>query len=159
MRRLPAFLAAMCVIAAPAFAQTPKPPVVGETVSAFEMVPDRTVIFEPVADGQLKIVKVTENDGHAPMPRNPGQVAVAMNYALEIGTMMEFNSGLDYGFSYAAMVMKADDREPSRITLLPIESCPVNGQSVGSDQWPQPYPRIAIARFARKDGPAACEPG
>ena len=159
MRRLPAFLAAMCVIAAPAFAQTPKPPVVGETVSAFEMVPDRTLIFEPVADGQLKIVKVTENDGHAPMPRNPGQVAVAMNYALEIGTMMEFNSGLDYGFSYAAIVMKADDREPSRITLLPIESCPVNGQSVGPDQWPQPYPRIAIARFARKDGPAACEPG
>lgn len=159
MRQLPAFLAAICALTAPAFAQTPKAPVAGETVSAFEMVPDRTVIFEPTADGGLKIVNVTENDGHAPMPRNRGQVAVAMNYALEIGTMMEFNSGLDYGFSYAAIVMKADDEDPSRITLLPIESCPVNGQSVGSDQWPQPYPRIAITKFARKDGPIACEAG
>ena len=156
----PLFAPLVCaMLATPALAQAPKAPVAGETVAAFEMVPDRTVIFEPTADGRLKILKVTENDGHAPMPRNPGQVAVAMNYALEIGTMMEFNSGLDYGFSYAAMAMKADDKDPSKVTLLPLESCPVNGNAVSSDQWPQPYPRIAITQFARKDGPIACDPG
>ncbi len=158
MRTLSALLLT-CAFAAPVFAQAPPTPVAGETVSSFEMVPDRTVIFEPTADGRLKIVKVTENDGHAPMPRNPGQVAMSMNYALEIGTVVEFNSGLDYDFSWQAMAVKADEADPAKAILLPIESCPVQGKAVSSDQWPQPYPRIAIGRLARLAGPTACPAG
>jgi hypothetical protein len=143
--------------ATPAFAQTA--PVAGESYAALELIPDRTVIFEPAADGKLKVLKVTDGDGHAPMPRNPGQVAVSMNYAPEIGTVIEFNNGLSYGFSYDAMAVKADDKDPSKFILLPIDSCPVNGEAVSSDQWPQPYPRIAITRFARKDGSISCDAG
>jgi hypothetical protein len=156
MRRMSASLIAWA-ISAPAFAQAPV--VAGETYFAIDLVPDRTVIFEPQADGRLKVIKITEGDGHAPMPRNPGQVAVSMNYAPEIGTVIEFNNGLDYGFSYDAMAVKADSTDPAKFVLLPIDSCPVNGQAVSSDQWPQPYPRIAITKFARKDGVIRCDQG
>jgi hypothetical protein len=80
-------------------------------------------------------------------------------YAHEIGTVIEFNNGLSYGFSYNAMAVKTDDKDPSKVILLAIDSCPVNGEAVSSDQWPQPYPRIAITGFARKEGSISCDAG
>jgi hypothetical protein len=148
MRRMSASLIAWA-ISAPAFAQAPI--VAGETYFAIDLVPDRTVVFEPQADGRLKILKVTDGDGHAPIPRNPGQVTVSMNSAPEIGTVIEFDNGLDYGFSYNALAVKADSADPSRFVLLPIDSAPVSGQAVSTGQWPQPFPRIAITKVARKD--------
>ena len=133
-------------ISAPAFAQAPVVP--GETYFAIDLVPDRTVVFEPQADGRLKVIRITDGQGHAPMP---GQVAVSMNHTPEIGTVIEFDNGLDHGFSYDAMAVKADEKDPAKFVLLPIDGGPVSGQTVSSDQWPQSYPRIAITKVARKD--------
>jgi hypothetical protein len=137
-------------ISAPAFAQAPV--VAGETYFAIDLVPDRTVIFEPQADGRLKVIRITDGNGRAPMPHNPGQVAVSMNYAPEIGTVIEFNNGLDHGFSYDALAVKADSADPSKFMLMGIEGVPVDGKAVSSEQWPQSYPRVAITRVTRKDG-------
>jgi hypothetical protein len=136
-------------ISAPAFAQAPVVP--GETYFAIDLVPDRTVVFEPQADGRLKVIGITDGNGHASMTRNPGQVAVSMNYTPEIGTVIEFDNGLDHGFSYDAMAVTADEKDPAKFVLLPIDGGPVSGQTVSSDQWPQSYPRIAITKVARKD--------
>jgi hypothetical protein len=144
-------------LSAPAAGQTA--PVAGETVVALELVDDRTVIFEPTADGRMKIISVVEKDPHAPMPRNNGQVAVTMNYAREIGTVIEFNSGLEYDFSYAAHSVAANPDDPQKVNLAQLPSCPVRGDAVASDQWPQPYRRIAITRIERYTGSPACPPG
>ena len=141
-------------LGAPAFGQSA--PVVGETVAGLELVEDRTVIFEPAAEGRMKVISVVDKNPHAPMPRNKGQVAVTMNYAREIGTVVEFNSGLDYDFSYSALSVAADADDPAKVSIVPIPSCPVRGDAVASDQWPQPYRRIVITRLERYTGPATC---
>ncbi len=140
-------LAAIAFAAAIAGAAQAQPPVAGETVNAFEMAPDRTVIFEPQADGKLKILKVTDKDRLAPMPRNPGQVAVAMTVAREIGAVIEFNSGLDYDFSYQASTGEA----------VSIHTCPVRGDAVAQDQWPEGYKAITIGQLKRVTNAATCE--
>lgn len=139
-------LASLALAAALAGAAHAQPPVAGETVEAFEMAPDRTVIFEPQADGKLKILKVTDKDRLAPMPRNPGQVAIAMTLAREIGAVIEFNSGLDYDFSYQARTGEA----------VAIPTCPVRGDAVAADQWPQGYKTITIGQLKRIENAAVC---
>ena len=42
-------------------------------VESFEVVPDRTVIFAPTADGKIRIVTSTDSNRLAPMLRNPGE--------------------------------------------------------------------------------------
>lgn len=132
---------------APAFAQAPA---TGAIVDSFEMVPDRTVIFAPQADGQLKILNVTDKDRLAPMPRNPGEVAIAMTYGLEIGAVIEFNSGLGYAFGYAATALGAGDE-------VQLPTCPVRGDAVAADQWPQGFKTIRIGGLKRIEGSAVCE--
>lgn len=140
-------LAALALTAALAGAAHAQPPVAGQTTDAFEMIPDRTVIFAPQADGKLKILKVTDKDRLAPMPRNPGQVAISMTLAREIGAVIEFNSGLDYDFSYRASTGEA----------VSIHTCPVRGDAVAQDQWPQGYKTITIGHLKRTENVAVCE--
>lgn len=143
-----AALALALSLATPAFAQAPLE--AGAMVDSFEMIPDRTVIFAPQADGKLRIIKVTDKDRLAPMPRNPGEVAIAMTYALEIGAVIEFNSGLDYAFTYAARATGSGD-------AVPLSTCPVRGDAVAQDQWPQGFKSIVIGPLTRLDGPIVCE--
>lgn len=121
---------------------------VGAVVDSFEMVPDRTVIFEPTADGRIRIVSAIDKDRLAPMPRNPGQVAVSLTVAQEIGAVMEFNSGLDHHVSYTASVM-------SEGGAMRVHTCPVKGDAVSSDQWPEGYTSIRVGMLMRVDS-AAC---
>jgi hypothetical protein len=130
---------------APAMAQT-APLQVGAIVESFEMVPDRTVIFAPTSDGKIRIVKSTDKDRLAAMPRNPGEVAVSLTVAREIGAMIEFNSGLDHTFRYEA---RAGDTR--------IPTCPVRDNSVASDQWPQGYRSIRIGPITRTERTASCD--
>jgi len=127
-----------------------EPLVIGAIVDSFEMVPDRTVIFEPANDGRIRIVSATDKDRHAPMPRNPGQVAVSLTVAQEIGAVMEFNSGLDHAVSYLAAVSADGAR-------MRVHSCPVKGNAVSSDQWPEGYTSIHVGGLTRVDGAAMCE--
>jgi len=122
---------------------------VGAVVDSFEMVPDRTVIFEPLADGKIRIVSATDKDRLAPMPRNPGQVAVSLTVAQEIGAVMEFNSGLDHHVSYAASVMREG-------VAMRVHACPVKGDAVSSDQWPEGYTSIHVGPLTRVES-AACD--
>jgi hypothetical protein len=128
-------------------------PVAGETVQGFEMVEDRTVIFEPAGGGKVKIISVENDNPAAPAPRNPGQVSVAMNYALETGTLLEFNNGLGYAFDYEAVLVGPSGAADA---MKSEDVCPVRKDSVGSESWPQPYRRILISGFRRNDGAAAC---
>lgn len=139
-----AILAFALAIAAPAFAQTPE---AGAVVEQFEMVPDRTVIFAPRDDGRLHILKVTDKDRLAPMPRNPGEVAISLTVAREIGAVIEFNSGLDYNFSYQASTGEG----------VSIPTCPVRGNAVAQDQWPQGYRSIVVGGLKRVDSVTVCE--
>jgi hypothetical protein len=146
MRRMSASLIAWA-ISAPAFAQAPL--VAGETYFAIDLVPDRTVVFEPQADGRLKVIRITDGSGHA-SGRVPGQVAVSMNYTPGIGTVIAFNNGLDHGLSYDALAVKTDEKDPARFVLSPIDSAPVSGQAATSGQWAESFSRIAISKVARK---------
>ena len=131
----------------PALAQTASVPLeIGAIVESFEMVPDRTVIFAPAADGKLRIVRVTDKDRLAPMPRNPGEVAVSLTVAREIGAVIEFNSGLDFSFRYTAQAGDAG-----------IPTCPVRDNSVASDQWPQGYRSIRIGPITKVERTAECD--
>lgn len=137
-------LAVIIAVAAPAFAQTPT---AGAIVDSFEMVPDRTVIFAPRGDGKLHILKITDKDRLAPMPRNPGEVAISLTVAREIGAVLEFNSGLSYTFTYQASTGEA----------VRIPTCPVRGDAVAQDQWPEGFRSIIFGGLKRVDGVAACE--
>ncbi|MDP3738467.1 MAG: hypothetical protein Q8R02_13825 [Hyphomonadaceae bacterium] len=155
MRVLNRTLIALSLLAAPAaFAQAA--PVAGASVDGFELVEDRTVIFELLGDGKVKILKVEEKNPHAAMPRNPGQVAVTMNYAREIGTVIEFNSGLDYAVDYKATLVGPPEGGNQTAEAA---VCAVNDQSVGSEQWPQPFPKILLSGFRRNDRPKPCTAG
>ena len=112
------------------------------------MVPDRTVIFAPTSDGKIRIVKSTDRNRLAPMPRNPGEVAVSLTVAREIGAVIEFNNGLDHAFAYQAYA--GDTRIPT---------CPVRDNAVASDQWPQGYRSIVIGALKRVERTTPCEAG
>jgi hypothetical protein len=142
--KLSVAFAIVLTAAAPAFAQTPT---AGAIVDSFEMVPDRTVIFAPGDDGNLSILKVTDKDRLAPMPRNPGEVAISLTVGREIGAVLEFNSGLAYTFTYQAATGEA----------VSIPTCPVRGNAVAQDQWPEGFRSIIIGGLKRVDGAAACE--
>lgn len=145
MKSLPLpLLGLVLAFAASAHAQ---PPVAGDVVEHFEMIPDRTVIFAPAPDGKLRILKVTDKDRLAPMPRSPGEVAIAMTVAREIGAVIEFNSGLDYSFSYLASTGQA----------VSIPTCPVRGNAVAQDQWPEGFRSIVVGGLKRLEGAAVCE--
>jgi len=158
MNRAAALLLALATAAPFALAQPPTgkrpapilahaiPLEVGAVVESFEMAPDRTVIFEPMADGKVRILSAIDRDRLAPMPRNPGQVAVSLTVAQEIGAVMEFNSGLGFTFSYEA-----------KVGGVAIPACPVRGNAVASDQWPQGYTSIVIGGLKRIEDAAACE--
>lgn len=160
--KLAAAILVSLAIGGTALAQPPRgkrpPPVlppavplqVGAVVDSFEMVPDRTVIFEPTSDGRIRIVSATDKDRLAPMPRNPGQIAVSLTVAQEIGAVMEFNSGLDHAIGYIAST-------PGDGAQHIVPSCPVKGNAVSSDQWPEGFTSITIAKLTRIDGPAVCE--
>lgn len=136
-------------LASPAFAQTKAVmPVAGETVEAFVLAPGMTVIFAPEG-AKAKIVSVSD-DPHAPVPRNAGQVAVAMTFNPELGTLLEFNSGLEASLLYRADPVKAvGDAVTAEATHLP--TCPVMGTAVSSDQWPDSFPVLALSAFALTD--------
>jgi hypothetical protein len=143
-----AALALAAALISPAHAQTA--PVEGAVVEAFELIGDRTVFFEPAADGKIRILRVIDNSRSMPIPKTPGQVGVGMTFAREIGTVIEFNSGLDYGFTYkAGVVTKGDGVD----IVNPLEVCPIGKGLVGAEQWPIPYPRILISNVARNDAP------
>lgn len=137
-------IAVILAAATPAVAQTPA---AGAIVDSFEMVPDRTVIFAPRDDGKLHILKVTDKDRLAPMPRNPGEVAISLTVAREIGAVLEFNSGLAYTFTYQASTGEA----------VSIPTCPVRGNAVAQDQWPEGFRSIIVGGLKRLDGAATCE--
>jgi hypothetical protein len=131
-------------------AQAQTAPAVGAVVDGFELIGDRTVFFEPTADGKLKILRVVDNSRSMPIPKTPGQVGVGMTFAREIGTVIEFNSGLDYGFAYKAGVVTQGDGVE---IVQPLEVCPIGKGLVGAEQWSMPYARILITGFARHDAP------
>lgn len=141
MKFIVAMFFASAVLSAAAHAQQePAPLVAGAIVESFEMVPDRTVIFAPTADGKIRIVKSTDKNRLAPMPRNTGEVAVSLTVAREIGAVIEFNNGLDHAFAYEA-----------RSGDMRIPTCPVRDNAVASDQWPQGYKSIHIGPIKRVD--------
>lgn len=125
-------------------------PIEGSVVEAFELIGDRTVFFEPAADGRMKILRVVDNSRSMPIPKTPGQVGVGMTFAREIGTVIEFNSGLDHGFAYKAGVIAPGDGVE---IVQPLTVCPIGKGLVGAEQWPIPYARIRISGFTRHDGP------
>ena len=140
-------LLASAILPAAAHArQEPAPLVAGAIVESFEMVPDRTVIFAPTSDGKIRIVKSTDKNRLAPMPRNPGEVAVSLTVAREIGAVIEFNNGLDHAFVYEA-----------RTGDMRIPTCPVRDNAVASDQWPQGYRSIVIGPLKRAERTSPCE--
>lgn len=147
MRGLAA-LAFAAALGLPALAQTA--PAEGSVVDSFELIGDRTVFFEPAADGRIRILRVIDNSRSMPIPKTPGQVGVGMTFAREIGTVVEFNSGLDYGFTYeASAVTTVDGVDVSH----PLEVCPIGKGLVGAEQWSIPYPRILISEFSRSEAP------
>lgn len=147
MKFVAALLLASAILPAAAHGQQePAPLVAGAIVESFEMVPDRTVIFAPAGDGKIRIVKSTDKNRLAPMPRNPGEVAVSLTVAREIGTVIEFNNGLDHTFIYEART--GDTRIPT---------CPVRDNAVASDQWPQGYRSIVIGPLQRAERTTPCD--
>lgn len=139
------------MLGSPAIAQTPgEAPAVGAVVDSFQLIADRTVWFEPNTDGKLRIVKVIDADPHAQMPKVAGQVAIAMTYAPEIGTVVEYNSGLDFAFAWTPTLTGPTGAN------APGEACPVGKGLVGSEQWPQPYPIIRFGGFKRHEGKIPC---
>ncbi len=146
---LSAAMAAM--LAAPVFAQSadapkPPPPPVGEIVGEIEMIPSRTVRFAP-EDGGLRIISVVDNQRFEPVLRHPGEVGMSLIFAQEIGTVLEFNSGLDWTFDYDVKFVT-----PSGQRISPDHPvCPVGSQRVGAEQWPQPYTHIVISNVRKAE--------
>jgi hypothetical protein len=145
MRFAPALVLAAAIGNA-ASAQTA--PAAGSIVDSFELINNRAVFFEPTTDGKLKILRVVDNSRSEPIPKTPGQVAVAMTFAREIGTVIEFNSGLPYAVDYAATVVAPDDGAET-----PLRVCPIGDGLITAEQFPQPYGRIRIAGITKRDAP------
>jgi hypothetical protein len=143
-----AALASAVAISGAAFAQTA--PAAGSVVDSFELINNRAVFFEPAAGGKLKILRVVDNSRSEPIPKTPGQVAVAMTFAREIGTLIEFNSGLPYAVDYTAMVVTPGGGAEA---TTPLKVCPIGDELIASEQFPEPYGRIRIAGFTKRDAP------
>jgi hypothetical protein len=147
MRLVPALVLAAALSSA-ASAQTA--PAAGAIVDSFDLINNRAVFFEPMADGKLKILRVVDNSRSEPIPKTPGQVAVAMTFAREIGTMIEFNSGLPYAVDYTATVVAP---EGAIEAMKPLKVCPIGDGLIAAEQFPEPYGRIRIAGFTKRDAP------
>ena len=141
-------LAAAVCSGAPAFAQTA--PAAGSIVDSFELINNRAVFFEPTTDGKLRILRVVDNSRSEPIPKTSGQVAVAMTFAREIGTVIEFNSGLPYAVDYTAAVVTPGDGVEA---LKQLKVCPIGDSLIAAEQFPEPYGRIRIAGFTKRDAP------
>jgi hypothetical protein len=111
------------------------------------MAVDRAVIFEPTTDGRLRVLKVIDKDRTVQLPRVAGQVAVAMSYNREGGTILEFNNGLPWNFDYDLRFVSSDGK--SVPPAFPV--CTVGSERVGTEHWPQPYPAIVLSRFRKAD--------
>lgn len=119
----------------------------GEMSDHVEMIVDRAVTFKPMGD-HLHILTVVDDDRTVQLPRVDGQVAVAMSFNNEGGTIIEFNNGLDYNFDYDLHFVN-DDGE--RIAPeFPV--CTVGSNRVGTEHWPKPYKKIVISNFRKTDG-------
>jgi hypothetical protein len=129
-----------------AYAQTM--PTEGSIVDSFELINNRAVFFEPAPDGKLKILRVVDNSRSEPIPKTSGQVAVAMTFAREIGTVIEFNSGLPYAVDYTAVVVAPNDG-----AMTPLKVCPIGDSLIAAEQFPEPYGRIRIAGFTKRHAP------
>ena len=140
-----AVLVLAAAVSGAALAQTA--PAAGSVVDSFELINNRAVFFEPAPDGRLKILRVVDNSRSEPIPKTSGQVAVAMTFAREIGTVIEFNSGLPYAVDYTAAVVTPDDG------LKPLKVCPIGDGMITAEQFPEPYQRIRIAGFTKRDAP------
>lgn len=147
MRFAPALVLAAAISSA-ASAQTA--PSAGSIVDSFELINNRAVFFEPAPDGKLKILRVVDNSRSEPIPKTPGQVAVAMTFAREIGTVIEFNSGLPYAVDYTAMVVTPGDGVE---VMKPLKVCPIGDGMIVAEQFPEPYGRIRIAGFTKREAP------
>ena len=138
------WLVVLSLVCAPAFAD---PPVAGAAVDSIEMAVDRSVIFRPAPDGRLHIIQVIDNDRTVQLPRVAGQVAVAMSYNREGGTILEFNNGLAYNFDYDLRFISSEGA--SVAPSFPV--CTVGSERVGTEHWPQPYPKLVISGFRRAE--------
>ena len=143
-----AALALAAAISGTAAAQSA--PAAGSVVDGFELINNRAVFFEPMPDGKLKILRVVDNSRSEPIPKTPGQVAVAMTYAREIGTVIEFNSGLPYAVDYTAAVVTPGDGVE---VMKPLKVCPIGDSLIAAEQFPEPYGRIRIGSFTKRDAP------
>ena len=146
--KIAAVLASAATIGGAASAQTA--PAAGSIVDSFELINNRAVFFEPAPDGKLKILRVVDNSRSEPIPKTPGQVAVAMTFAREIGTMIEFNSGLPYAVDYTARVVTPGNGAEATASL---KVCPIGDGLIATEQFPEPYGRIRIAGFTKRDAP------
>ncbi len=137
-------LSALALVLAPAaLAHTPEH---GDMSDHIELVVDRAVTFKPMAD-HLHILTVA--DGRAiQIPRVDGEVAVAMSFNNEGGTILEFNNGLDYNFDYDLHFVNEEGEHIA--PEFPV--CTVGSNRVGTEHWPQPYAKIVISNFRRTDG-------
>jgi hypothetical protein len=103
---------------------------------------------EPVADGQVRILKVYEKDRTVQLPRIAGQVAVAMSFNNEGGAILEFNNGLAWNFDYDLQIVG-----PNGARIDPrFPVCTVGGERFGTEHWPLPYKRLVISGFRRING-------
>lgn len=119
----------------------------GEMSDHIEMVVDRAVTFAPMAD-HLHILTVKDGDRTVQMARKKGEVAVAMSFNNEGGTILEFNNGLDYNFAYDVHFVNEDGEK-----IAPEHPvCTIGSNRVGTEHWPQPYAKLIISNFRRADG-------
>lgn len=140
--------------AQPPQAPPPAPPAVGAVVDRLEMAQDRTIYFEPTADGKFRIVSVLDGDPHSQVPKKPGQVGVAFSYAPEIGSVLDINSGLDFAFDWTAELASPQAGESA---MRAVTVCPVGRGQIAAEQWPASYPMVVLSRLTRHEGAVSCE--
>lgn len=137
-------IAALLALTPSAWAHTPAH---GEMSDHVEMVVDRAVTFKPMGD-HLHILTVVDGDRTVQLPQVEGQVAVAMSFNNEGGTIIEFNNGLDYNFDYDLHFVNEDGERIA--PEFPV--CTVGSNRVGTEHWPKPYRKIVISNFRKTDG-------
>lgn len=141
------FLPALALLALPALAQQ-------APVRELELVPNRMATFEIGADGSLVNLVIEDNIGDKPAPRIAGKMIAVMTYLPEIGTQVEFNSGLDVTMDYkATLVAPAAD---GKTATAEEQTCPIGSQRVGSLNWPQAYPKVVLSGFKPHVGEITC---
>lgn len=139
-----ASLVAVALFAGSAGADAPEP---GTTVEAIELVIDRSVIFRPVEEG-FEILRVHENDRTVQLPRVEGEIAVAMSYNPEGGTMLEFNNGMIWNFDY-----ELELKSPNGGGMAPpFPVCTVGSERVGVEHWPYRIEAMVFYNLHAVDG-------